>query len=139
MCTAKMFIAGHRLSVPLLAGFALILAGVPANAQNKHNTYGSPLDTFMNTHITTDVPEPKDFVKETSPAKSTLKYTPLTGTDPDRPKPRDPKQIKELQAELESAGVKNEGRAKGLLPRKTVRKAQVKQTPAQATTGAAGD
>ena len=49
------------------------------------------------------------------PDESSLKYTPLTGPNPVRPKPRDPAGVKALQAELESAGAKNLEKAKGLI------------------------
>ena len=117
----------NRNGGPLaLAALVLALTATAASAQKVHNTYGSPLDTIMNTHLTTTVPETKDFVRATSPDKSKLDYTPLTEVDPERPKPRDPKGVAALQAELESAGAKNESKAKGLLPRKTVARGKSK-------------
>lgn len=106
------------LGPALLLSAAVLLSTTGAFAQKVHNTYGSPLDTLMNTHLTTTVPEAKGFVKATRPDKDALAYTPLTGTDPQRPKPRDAKGVEALQAELESAGARNEARAKGLLPHK---------------------
>ncbi|MGD0635148.1 MAG: hypothetical protein ABSA13_12865 [Beijerinckiaceae bacterium] len=95
-----------------------VLLAAPAWAQTKHNVEGTPLDTLANSHLTADVPEAKDFVKSARPDAKALDYTPLTGSESARPKPRDPSGVKALQAELESAGVKNAQRAKGLLPAK---------------------
>ena len=78
--------------------------------------YGSPLDTLMSTHLWTDVPAAQDFVTQTRPDTKGLAYQPLTGTDPDRPKPRDAANIQALQAELQSDGVKNERKARVLRP-----------------------
>ncbi|WP_158809817.1 hypothetical protein [Beijerinckia sp. L45] len=134
-----MIIAPRRAFVlPAATLFFVVLSAgsAPAQKLKVHNTYGSPLDTLKNTHLTTTVPPAKDFVRSTSPDKDKLEYAPLTGTDPERPKPRDAKQVKELQAELESAGAKNEGKAKGMLPRKPIatRKARTAETPADSAT-----
>ena len=115
-------VAGHGRQ-RAAAGAALLCLLIPAAgnsawAQKIHNTYGSPLDTIKNTHLTTTVPEAKDFVRQTRPDAGKLDYTPLTGVAPERPKPLDTKGIAALQAELEGAGAKNETKAKGLLPRK---------------------
>lgn len=137
MSRSPRIIAARRGFVPLTASlvFVMVSAGsAPAQKLKVHNTYGSPIDTLKNTHITTTVPEAKDFVRATSPNKDKLDYTPLTGTDPDRPKPRDAKGIEALQAELEGAGAKNEVKAKGMLPRKALHKAQ---TAKASETGAA--
>jgi hypothetical protein len=116
-------------ALALIAVAALVVAR-PAVAQKIHNTYGSPLDTIMNSHLTTDVPEAKDFVKETSPDPKDLKYTPLTGPetekDPERPKPRDPKGVAALRAELESAGAVNAQRGKAVQPIHVPRAAKTK-------------
>lgn len=69
---------------------------------------GSPLDVIMNTRLWTDVPEAKDFVKETRPPEDSLEYQPTAGTDPPRPKLRTPAELKALQDELENAGARNE-------------------------------
>ena len=115
----------------------LIAGANGAWAQKIHNTYGSPLDTIKNTHLTTATPQAKDFVRATSPDKGKLDYTPLTGVEPERPKPRDPKGVAALQAELESAGARNEVKAKGLLPRKVVAKAKPAPRAADAGGGQA--
>ena len=90
----------------------------PAKARHKPGPYGSPLATIMSSHLWTDVPQARDFVRETRPAAKDLTYTPLTGTDPERPKPRDPANVQALQAELEQDMARNNGRAKGLTPAK---------------------
>lgn len=86
----------------------------PAGKKPPPNKYGSPLDTLMSTHLWTDVPPVQPFVRETHPDPKTLDYTPLTGKDPDRPKPRDAANIQALQAELEQDAVRNTKKAKGL-------------------------
>lgn len=131
-------IAWRYASVPSAMSLLFVVlstGAAPAEGLKVHNTYGSPLDTLKNTHFTTTVPDAKGFVRETSPDKDKLKYTPLTGTDPERPKPRDPKGIEALQAELEGAGAKNETKAKGMLPRKTaVQKARTAKPSVTAAT-----
>ena len=88
--------------------------------KSKPSKYGSPLDTFRNTRLWTDVPPAQDFVKETRPDLKSLRYTPLTGVDPVRPKARDPANVQALQAEMERFGVENEAKARGLRgPRST--------------------
>ncbi len=109
------FQARGRQAAWLAMVLVVVGAGTPACAQKIRNTYGSPLDTLKDTHLTTTVPEAKDFVRATSPDKAKLDYAPLTGTEPVRPKPRDLKGVAALQAELESAGAANETRAKGLV------------------------
>ena len=111
-----------------LTGLAMGAFGSgPAVAQGKHNIEGTPLDTIMNSHLTPDVPEAKDFVKESRPDPSTLKYAPLSAPQPERPKPLAPKGVKDLQAELEAAAAKNARRAGGLVkPSKRAPKAKPK-------------
>lgn len=89
-------------------------AAPPPLKKHKPNPYGSPLDTLMSTRLWTDVPKARDFVRETRPAAKDLDYTPLTGKDPERPKPRDKANIEALQAELEHDGALNDGKARGL-------------------------
>ena len=83
--------------------------------------YGTPLDTFMNTHLTTTAPPAEDFVRATHPAAADLDYTSLTGDDPVRPKPRDKANIEALQAELEhdGAAARTKGAIVGGAPEKT--------------------
>ena len=85
-------------------------------AKPPRDKYGSPLDTLMTTHLWTDVPPARDFVTQTRPDKTKQDYTPLTGVDPDRPKPRDKANISALQAELESDMAKNEAKGRVLRP-----------------------
>jgi hypothetical protein len=108
----------YRTIVGLVLASVIMVAPAAAQQIKKHNTYGTPLDTLKSTRFKTDVPEAEDFVKETRPDKSSLNYTPLTGVDPERPKPRDAKGVEALQAELEKAGARNEQHARGLLPKK---------------------
>jgi hypothetical protein len=92
----------------LAAGSVGIAAAQVATAPtNKHNTYGSPLDTLMSTRLWTDVAPAQDFVRATHPDARSLDYQPLTGTDPARPKPRDKANVEALQAELEHDGAVN--------------------------------
>ena len=111
-----------RLVASIFATSAIVLTvsvSMPASAQTadakpKPNPYGSPLDTLMSTRLWTDVPPAQDFVTATRPDAKALDYSPLTGKDPQRPKPRDAAGIAALQADLESGGAANEARAKGL-------------------------
>ena len=107
------------------------VAGDKANP--KPNKYGSPLDTFRNTHLWTDVPPAQDFVKATRPQTSSLRYTPLTGVDPLRPKPRDAANVQALQTEMERFGVENEAKAQGLRGSKPTAKKTAKSKAATVT------
>lgn len=108
-----------------------------APSQHKFNPTGSPLDTLLSTRIWADVPPAENFVKESRPDPRTLEYKPLTGTDPVRPKPRDPNGVAALQAELEAGIAKNAARAKPLqgvaakntLDKKVAAKARKKTKP----------
>jgi hypothetical protein len=73
---------------------------------------GSPLDTLMHTKIWADVPEAKDFVRETRPPPDGLAYQPVTGTDPERPKLRSKAELEALESELERAASHNDKNAK---------------------------
>ncbi len=72
---------------------------------------GSPLDTLMHTKIWADVPEAKDFVRETRPPPDSLAYRPVTGTDPERPKLRSKVELESLESELERAASHNDRNA----------------------------
>lgn len=87
------------------------MLGQSAHAQQS-KTGGSPLDTLMNTKLWADVPEAKDFVRETRRSPDSLAYQPVTGTDPERPKPRNKEELQALQSELESAIAHNERHAR---------------------------
>lgn len=80
------------------------------NAQDQKSG-GSPLDTIMRTRLWADVPEAKDFVRESRPAGEALEYQPTTGADPQRPTPRTKGELEALQNELESAAARNEAKA----------------------------
>ncbi len=131
-------ILAYRLGPWCLVAFAVLApcAGWAQNASGdapkpKPNKYGSPLDTFRNTHLWTDVPPAQDFVEATRPDLKSLRYTPLTGVDPVRPKPRDPANVQALQAEMERFGVENEAKARGLRGPKPA----AKKTRSTAATG----
>jgi hypothetical protein len=72
----------------------------------------SPLDTLMHTKLWADVPEAKDFVRESRPAPESLGYQPVTGTDPPRPKLRSRSELKALEGELENAAAHNVANAR---------------------------
>jgi hypothetical protein len=73
---------------------------------------GSPLDTLLSTHLFADVPEAKDFVRETRPQPETLEYLPLTGPDREGEKPKNKDELKALASELEAAALHNEALAR---------------------------
>lgn len=91
----------------LLLAFAL---SAPGLAQER-KLGPSPLDTLMNTKLWADVPEAKDFVRQSRPPEASLDYQPVTGADPDRPKLRTADELKTLQSELEQAAGHNLKRA----------------------------
>ena len=93
-----------------LAGICLAVAPFAHAQQAK--TGGSPLDTLMSTKLWADVPEAKDFVRETRPPPDSLAYQPVTGTDPERPKPRSKAELQALEGELEKAGAQTERNAR---------------------------
>jgi len=93
----------------VIAGMCLAFGSFAQAQQAKTN--GSPLDTLMSTKIWADVPEAKDFVRDTRPPPDSLAYQPVTGTDPERPKPRSKTELQDLQGELERAVSHNEGTA----------------------------
>jgi hypothetical protein len=82
--------------------------GPLVHAQEAKPGGGSPLDTLMHTKIWADVPEAKDFVRETRPPPDSLAYQPVTGTDPERPKLRSKAEIEALESELERAAARND-------------------------------
>ena len=93
----------------VIVGMCLAFGSFAQAQQAK--TSGSPLDTLMSTKIWADVPEAKDFVRDTRPPPDSLAYQPVTGTDPERPKPRSKTELQDLQGELERAVSHNEGTA----------------------------
>lgn len=86
---------------------SLFLKAAPACHAQEQKTGGSPLDTLMQTKLWADVPEAKDFVRESRPPPDSLDYQPVTGTDPERPKPKTKDELKSLEAELERAAEHN--------------------------------
>ncbi len=66
----------------------------------------------MSTRLWADVPEAKDFVRESRPPPDSLEYQPVTGTDPERPKPKNKAELKAMEEELESAIGQNEAVAR---------------------------
>ncbi len=95
-----------------LAALAGICLGFgPLVHAQKAKAGGSPLDTLMHTKIWADVPEAKDFVRETRPPPDSLAYQPVTGTDPERPKIRSKVELEALESELERAASHNDRKA----------------------------
>ncbi len=78
----------------------------PAQAQKEPQPYGggTPLDVLMHTKLWEDVPEAKDFVKETRPPDDALEYQPTQGDDPKGEKLLNSNQLDSMQGELEHAG-----------------------------------
>lgn len=107
-------VVGCLASAPWDNFGGVAVAQVPTAPANSHNKYGSPLDTLMSSRLWTDVPQARDFVRESRPDAKTLDYEPLTGTDPQRPKPRDKANVEALQAELEHDGALNARKGGGL-------------------------
>lgn len=89
---------------------SLILLHSSALGQPSQSS-GTPLDTIMNTKLWADVPEAKDFVRDSRQPPDSLAYQPLNGVDPERPKPRSKAELQALQGELEQAGLHNQARA----------------------------
>ena len=122
----------YRIVAPALLGL-LALASASAGAQAEgsqpkqpRNKYGSPLDTLMSTRLWTTVPQAKDFVRDSRPAPGTLDYTPVTGTDPDRPKARDAANVEALRAELEHDRLQTTQRGKAVHPAAKIRRSRGK-------------
>lgn len=100
-------------------------AGETAAAKPKRSrsVSGSPLDTLRSTHLWTETAPAQDFVRDSRPDPKALDYTPLTGADPVRPKPRDAANVLALQAELERSRAVNEGKGRAVGGRKPLRRA----------------
>ena len=94
----------------LSAGICLALAAAVSGQDAKAG--GSPLDTLLSTHLFADVPDAKDFVRDTRPPAETLDYLPLTGPDRDGEKPKNKDELKALASELEAAALRNEALAR---------------------------
>jgi hypothetical protein len=102
-------LCARPVTLVALAGICLGFDPV-AHAQGA-KAGGSPLDTLMHTKIWADVPEAKDFVRETRPPPDNLAYQPVTGTDPERPKLRSKAELEALANELERAASHNDRKA----------------------------
>ncbi len=94
-----------------LVALAAICLGFDPLAHAQEAKGGSPLDTLMHTKIWADVPEAKDFVRETRPPPDSLAYRPVTGIDPERPKLRSKMELESLESELERAASHNDRNA----------------------------
>ena len=101
----------YARTVTVLALAAICLGCGPPVHSQEAKAAGSPLDTLMHTKIWADVPEAKDFVRETRPPPDSLAYQPVTGTDPERPKLRSKAELEALENELERAASHNDRRA----------------------------
>jgi len=98
----RLWFASRQLFTWICLGFAFLVATQDAKAG------GSPLDPILSTHLFADVPEAKDFVRESRPPPEALDYQPVTGPDREGPKLRNKDELKSLQNELESAATLNE-------------------------------
>lgn len=99
-------ICANFAAIAAFAGAQLGLAFIgPAQGETVR---GSPLDTIMSTHLFADVPEAKDFVRESRPPAESLDFQPLTGPDRDGPKLKTKDELKALESELETAAARNE-------------------------------
>jgi hypothetical protein len=98
------------LLLSALAGAGLCLS-TSLHAQQHQKSGGSPLDTLMRTRLWADVPDAKDFVRQSRPPAEVLEYQPTAGADPQRPAPRTKTELDALRNELESAGAHNEAKA----------------------------
>ncbi|MGA3303598.1 MAG: hypothetical protein ABSC72_09960 [Methylovirgula sp.] len=78
--------------------------GPPAQKAPEPYGGGTPLDVLMHTKLWEDVPEPKDFVKQSRPPDDALQYQPTQGDDPKGAQLLNPNQLDSLQDELEHAG-----------------------------------
>ena len=101
----------YARAVTLVAFAGICLGFGPITHAQEAKAGGSPLDTLMHTKIWADVPEAKDFVRETRPPPDSLAYQPVTGTDPERPKLRSKAELEALESELTRAATHNDRRA----------------------------
>jgi hypothetical protein len=118
------FAAGAVLAA-ICPGLAFV---VPAQGETVR---GSPLDTIMSTHLFADVPDARDFVRESRPPPDTLDYQPLTGPDRERPKLKTKDELKALASELEAAAAHNEQTARKRLGFKKPAVPRARQLPAK--------
>ncbi len=110
-----------------------MLCAAPAlHAQDGQKTGGSPLDTILRSRLKADVPEAKDFVRQSRRSGEAPEPQPAIGSDPKRPSPRTKAELEDLRSELESAAASNEARAGRRKPLKaapapTAQKAKVEK------------
>ena len=97
--------------VTLVALAAICVGPGPLVHAQEAKPSGSPLDTLIHTKIWADVPEAKDFVRETRSPPDSLAYQPVNGTDPERPKLKSKVELEALENELERAGSRNDRKA----------------------------
>lgn len=112
---------GMKPFVPLRPIFWAALVAVfvgccVAQAQERPKTGGSPLDTLLSTRLWADVPEAKDFVRQSRPASDALDYQPTSGTEIERPGLKTKAELEAMQSELEGAAARNGART-GQRPR----------------------
>lgn len=82
--------------------------GAPAQKAPEPYGGGTPLDVLMHAKLWEDVPEAKDFVKQSRPPDDALQYQPTQGDDPKGAQLLNSNQLDSLQDELEHAGANAE-------------------------------
>ncbi len=125
-----------RYWLPPLARAALLLTGalglfVVAGSglrAEDGKSGGSPLDTIMRTKIWADVPEAKDFVRQSRPPIDALDYQPTERTDPERPPPKTKSELEALRSELEKGVAHNEASAGRRKPAKSAAASNAQKT-----------
>jgi hypothetical protein len=100
-----------RLLLPAAALGLFLCSGSYALAQDPPKPADSPLDTIMKTRLWADVPEAKDFVRQTRPPGDALDYQPTNGVSAERPALRTKSELEAMQAELEGAAARNQTKA----------------------------
>ncbi|WP_139223604.1 hypothetical protein [Methylocapsa palsarum] len=102
----------QRRTMVRAAALGLFLgSGFCAFAQSPPKPPDSPLDTIMKTRLWADVPEAKDFVRQTRPPSDALEYQPTHGVAPERPALRTKSELEAMQAELEGTRSHNQAKA----------------------------
>jgi hypothetical protein len=101
------------------AAGVFLFAALDLHAEDGKSGGGSPLDTIAHTKIWADVPEAKDFVRQSRPSSDALDYEPTGRADPKRPAPRTKSELEALQSELERGVAHNEASAGRRKPAKS--------------------
>ena len=104
--------ANCLLRAPSGRNLAIIVFCAASFAAQDAIAGGSPLDTILSTHFFADVPEAKDFVRDSRPPPGTLDYQPVTGPGREGPKLKNKDELKALESELEKAAARNEEAAR---------------------------